>query len=125
MSGVGQGGGGCAVRLSHFVVLFSLLSSTRASCSTGKSSIFEMSEATGLGDLKCVKYNDFTLFKIAVFRVCINVNSYVCTVARIHYVQRNFLFLWMSICTYVHMDIIYMYTCTNVFMLLDKSSQTC
>ena len=72
-----------------------------------KSSIFEMSEATRLGDLKCVKYNDFTLFKTAVFRVCINVNSYVCTVARIHYVQRNSLFLWMSICTYVRMDIIY------------------
>ena len=31
-----------------------------------KSSIFEMSEATKLGDLKCMKYNDFTLFKIAV-----------------------------------------------------------
>ena len=74
-----------------------------------KSSIFEMSKATRLGDLRCVKYNDFTLFKIAVFRVCINVNSYVCTVARIHYVQRNSLFLWMSICTYVHMDIIYIH----------------
>ena len=95
------------VALSDFLILFSSPCSAvhERHALREKSSIFEMSEATRLGDLKCVEYNDFTLFKIAVFSFCINVNSYVSTVACIHYVQRISLYLWMSIYTYIYVHL--------------------
>ena len=54
-----------------------------------------VSEATSIGDLKTVKYYAFMLFRTVVFRFCINVPSYDCTMACILYVLRNVWDGWM------------------------------